>query len=138
MPTLIQTNSNTTATTYTAATEVAAITSIDPVNTLDAIGAGITISGLIVFTSGGTAGAVTLKIRQGVGVAGPTVASITLPPTLVSTLYAAPFTAVDVAPAITGPGNSGVPIYTVTLTVAGSNGTGAYAAVSVITNSGEN
>ena len=57
MPTLIQTNSNTTATVYTAATEVAAITSIDPVNTLDAIGAGITISGLIVFTSGGTAGA---------------------------------------------------------------------------------
>jgi hypothetical protein len=138
MPSLVETNSNTTATVYTAASEIAAITSTDPTNTLDAVGQGVTIMCTVALTPGTTGGTVSAKVRQGVGLGGNTVATIPLSNTVAATPWAATFIVNDPTPLITGPGNSGLPIYTVTLTVAGSNGTGVYAAITTIINADEN
>lgn len=138
MPTLLQGNSNTTATVYTAATEVVAITATDPINTLDAEGQGVMIFGQVSFTAGATGGTVTAKIRQGAGLAGATVATIPLTNTIASQPNSYDIVAFDPAPLAIGPGGSGQPIYTITLTVAGSNGTGSYACITVIQMAGDN
>lgn len=138
MATLVQANSNTTATTYTAATEVAAIVIGDPINTLDAEGQGVLVQGNIVLTAGATPGTVTVKVRQGSGIAGTQVASWVAGTTVAATNFSVPVHVVDTAPATVGPGNSGQPIYTITLTVAGSNGTGVLASGSATQMTGQN
>lgn len=138
MPSLLQGNSNTTATPYTAATEVAAITSTDLINTLDAEGQGVMIIGQVSFTAGATGGTVTAKVHQGSGLGGATVATIPLTNAIASQPNSYPIVAFDPAPAVVGPGNAGTPIYTISLTVAGSNGTGSYASIAVVQIAGDN
>ena len=137
MATLVTAVQSTAATTYTAATEVAALTFTDVFNTLDAEGQGNVISATVAFTAGATAGTVTARVRQGVGLTGPIVATIPLSNTVISTPYAATFDAYDPLPATVGSGNAGQPTYTVTLQVTGSNGTGTYASGTVSQISGQ-
>lgn len=137
MATLISANSNTTATTYTAATEVAVITSADPVNTLDA-SQGMVVKGVFTFTAGATPGTVTLRVRQGAGLTGAVVATYVLGTTIASVNQSFSYLAVDNAPLVVGSGNAALPVYTVSITVAGSNGTGVYAAIEVDQPTGEN
>lgn len=137
MGTLVSSNANSTATVYTAATEVVAISSVDANNTLDAEQS-VTISGTVSFTAGATGGTVSARIRQGTGLAGATVATIPLTNAIASIPNSYSFTAVDTAPVLVGPGNAGLPLYTVTLTVAGSNGTGSYACIAVSQNTATN
>jgi hypothetical protein len=138
MATLVQANSNTTATTFTAATEVAAIVIGDPINTLDAEGQGVLVQGNVVFTAGATPGTVTVKVRQGSGLAGATVASWIAGTTIAATNLSVPIHIVDTAPLVVPPGNAGSPVYTITLTVAGSNGTGVLASGSATQYTGQN
>lgn len=137
MPVAVQANSNTTATTYTAATEVAAIVINDPINTLDAVGQGVLIQGAITFTAGATPGTVTVKVHQGSGLAGTTVASYVWGTTIASVNQTVPVHVVDTAPAVVGPGNTGPIVYTISLTIAGSNGTGVIASGSATVLSGQ-
>lgn len=137
MATLISSNSNTTAVAYTLATEVAAITSLDQINTLDAAQS-VTITGTVSLTAGGTSGTVTAKVHQGAGLGGAVVATIPLSNTVISVPNSYTFTAVDTAPLVVGPGNAGLPVYTISLTVAGAAATGSYACITVSQNSANN
>lgn len=137
MATLISANSNTTATAYTAATEVVAITSVDAINTLDA-SQGMVIRGTVSFTAGGTSGTVTAKIRQGSGLAGAVVATIPLSNTVISVPQSYSFNAVDPSPLLVGSGGAALPVYTITLTVAGATATGSYAYIEVDQPTAEN
>lgn len=139
MGTLVNTNQNTTATVYTAATEIVAISSSDPVNTLDASNGVMVIRGTVAFTPGATGGTVVAKVRQGLNTtSGTVVATVNLTNAVASTPYEASFEVVDSAPAIVGPGNAALPNYTITLTVAGSNGTGSFAEITVTQPNQEN
>jgi hypothetical protein len=138
MATLVSVNSNTTATVYTAATEIVAITSTDQINTLDA-SQGMAIKGQVNFTTGATGGTVTARVRQGAGLTGAVVgAPIVLGTSVATTVFSANILVADPAPALVGAGNAALPVYTITLTVVGSNGTGTYAAIEVDQPTAEN
>jgi hypothetical protein len=138
MATLESVNSNVTATVYTAATEVVAITSTDQINTLDA-SQGMVVKGQVNFTAGATPGTVTARVRQGSGLAGAVVgAPIVLGTTVAAVVFSANLIVVDPAPLLVGAGNAALPVYTITLTVAGSNGTGTYAVIEVDQPTGQN
>lgn len=130
MATLISANSNTTATAYTLATEVVAISSVDQVNTLDA-SQGMVIRATVSLTAGGTTGTVVARVRQGTGLAGAIVATVPLSNTVISVPNSFTFNVVDPAPLLVGAGNAGLPLYTVTLQVAGATATGSYAYIEV-------
>lgn len=137
MATLVSANDSVAATAYTLATEVAAITSADPINTLDA-SQGMVISGAVTFTAGATPGTVTLRVRQGAGLAGAVVRTIVLGTTVASVNNSYHFTVPDPSPALVGSGGAALPVYTVSLQVAGAAATGVYASIVVTQPTGEN
>lgn len=126
MPSLTYANSSSAATVFTAATEVAALQISDNIPTIEPDGQGVNIDGIVTFTAGGTAGTVTATVRQGLGLSGAIVKQWVVGTTVIATNFTVPINVTDPAPPPLVPAQ-----YTISLTVAGANGTGVYASAKV-------